>query len=51
MSNAEEDAYEKRFNNWMAHHPDLPKITGDDEEAKIKYEKELMNFLNKYYKR
>ncbi len=51
MSNAEEDAYEKRFNNLMAHHPDLPKLTGDDEEAKIKYEKELMNFLNKYYKR
>lgn len=51
LSKSDEDAYEKRFNNWTAHHPDLPKIMGDDEEAKIKYEKELMNFLNKYYKR
>ncbi len=49
-SDAEEKAYEKRFNNWMAHHPDIPKIMGDDEASKQKHELELTEFYNKYYK-
>lgn len=51
MNKSEEEAYEKRFNNWIAHHPDAPKILGDDEESKIKFEKELREFYSKYYKK
>lgn len=50
-SDVEEKAYEKRFNNWMAHHPDVPKIAGDDEASKQKHERELVEFYHKYYKK
>lgn len=50
-SEAEENAYQKRFNNWMAHHPDAPKLVGDDEASKQKHEKELAEFYNKYFKK
>lgn len=49
-SDAEEKAYQKRFNNWMAHHPDVPKLTCDDQAAKDKHEREKAEFYAKYYK-
>ncbi len=50
-SEAEENAYRKRFNNWMAHHPDVPKIMGDDKAAIEKHERELAEFYNRFYKK
>jgi hypothetical protein len=50
-SEAEENAYHKRFNNWMAHHPDVPKLTGNDEASKQKHELELADFYHKYFKK
>lgn len=50
-SPSEEKAYNKRFNNWMAHHPDVPKIMGDDEESNQKHELAKAEFYSKYYKK
>ncbi len=50
-SQAEEKAYRKRFNNWLAHHPDAPKLMGDDEKSKQLHELEKAEFYNKYFKK
>lgn len=50
-SASEEKAYNKRFNNWMAHHPDVPKTMGDDNASKEKHEIEKAEFYSKYYKK
>lgn len=50
-SASEEKAYNKRFNNWMAHHPDIPKLLGDDKASIEKHEREKAEFYQKYYKK
>ncbi len=46
-----EAQYDSLFNEWAAHHPDLPKLMGETNEDKQKYEIETMIFKNKYYRK
>ena len=50
-SNIADDDYERKFQEWAAHHPDVPKIKGDDDLSKQKFEQETMEFRRLYYKK
>lgn len=47
----DEKEYRKAFKEWMANHPDVPKLKGEDQEAKEKLEREKAAFYNKYFKK
>lgn len=46
-----DEEYEALFNEWAAHHPDLPKIMSETNEGLKQYEIEMKEFRNKYYKK
>ena len=46
-----DEEYEVLFNQWAAHHPDIPKIMNETNEGLQKYEIEMKEFRNKYYKK
>lgn len=46
-----DEAYRKAFQTWMAHHPEAPKLQGDDMASKEKFEREKAMFYELYYKK
>ncbi|MGM0626067.1 MAG: hypothetical protein ACQES0_09320 [Bacteroidota bacterium] len=47
----EEEAYRKSFRIWMAHHPEAPKLQGDDQASKDEFEREKAKFYELYFKK
>jgi hypothetical protein len=50
-NNMTDEEYEHKFQEWAAHHPDVPKLKGDDDLSKQKFEIETMEFRKLYYKK
>jgi len=50
-NNMTDEEYELKFQEWAAHHPDLPKLKGDDDLSKQNFEIETMKFRRLYYKK
>ena len=46
-----EKAYRDAFRQWMAHHPEAPKLLGDDPASKEKFEREKAEFYELYFKK
>jgi hypothetical protein len=46
-----EKAYRDAFQHWMAHHPEAPKLLGDDMASKEKFEREKAMFYELYFKK
>lgn len=46
-----EKVYRDAFRYWMAHHPEVPKIMGNDMASKEKFEREKAKFYELYFKK